>query len=414
MARSAAAWSSTLQPETTVLAMSFYEQYDERLTAHELTLVARAQEFCKGAFSDEVLAAFREGRPFAESWIRSWAAEGFLGLQARREHGGHEASFLCKVRVAQAMAEHGFAAAFAINNLQSAVTKLSRSGSDAQRENLMGAMRAGTVLSAPAMTEPSGGSDVNALQTTATRVADGWVLNGTKDWVTNGTVVRCVSLLARMEDPQGKAELATFIVPMGDAASVRREQVDVPGALSFRLGRLTFRDHFIPEWALFSEPGQALKTSMTAVNAARVHVAAMCIATLRAALREAVDYCGVRTAFGKPLLEHQGLRWELAEVAVRLEAANASVFNAARLINDNKPALTAAAAAKKFAVDTAIWGVDQCIRAMGAVGATGPHRLAMLAAEVRLAAFGDGTSEMLMDRIGKSLTKEYGSSPQSK
>lgn len=393
--------------------MNFYEQYDELLSNHELELVAKAEAFCAGAFSDELLSAYREGRPYAATWVQRWAADGFLGLQTRKEHGGHDASYLCKVRVAQTMAEHGFAAAFAINNLQNAVTKLSRSGSDAQLNELLVPMRTGAVLSAPAMTEPAGGSDLTALATTAKAVDGGWVINGTKDWVTNGMVVGCVSLLAKVEAEDGSLQIASFLTPFGDAPTVQREAIDVPGAMSFRLARVTFTDHFVPGWAMFNEPGQALKTSLAAINAARVHVAAMCVATLRAALREAVAYCDVRKAFGKTLLEHQGLRWELAEVAIRLEAANSLVLKAARLINDGKASATASAQAKKFAVDTAIWGVDQCIRAMGAVGATGAHRLAMQMAEVRLSAYGDGTNEILIDRIGKSLAKEYGQQVQS-
>ena len=91
--------------------MSFYEQYDALLTDQERQLVEKAATFCEGSFSSELLASYLEGRPFEQSWIQKWATAGFLGLQARKEHGGHEASFLCKVRIAQTMAEHGFAAA---------------------------------------------------------------------------------------------------------------------------------------------------------------------------------------------------------------------------------------------------------------------------------------------------------------
>src|SRR3546814_846350 len=124
----------------------------------------------------------------------------------------------------------------------------------------------------------------------------------------------------------------------------------------------------VPDWAEFGAQDDAFKASMAAINAARVHVGAMCTATLYSALAETVAYCSERTAFGEPLIGHQGLRWELAEVATRLEAANALVVLAARHLNDGNAAVTLAAQAKKFAVDTAIWGVDQCMRCVGAVG----------------------------------------------
>ncbi|BEP38547.1 acyl-CoA dehydrogenase family protein (plasmid) [Variovorax sp. V59] len=392
--------------------MSFYDSYDEKLAAEELALVAAAADFCQGEFSTHLLDTHTQGQPYDSAWIGKWAKAGFLGLQTPRELGGHDASFLCKIRVAQTMAEHGFAAAFAINNLQGSVTRVARLGSDKHRSELLEGLLSGGILCAPAMSEPDGGSDLGALKTCARRVDGGWSITGTKSWITNGQIIQCANLLARVTATGGGSdEIASFLVPLADGPTFSREEILMPGARSFRLSRLTFQDHFVPDWFLFSQPGQAFKASMASVNAARVHVAAMCVASTRAALGEAVGYAGSRQTFGKPLISHQGLAWELAEVSLRLEAANALVLRAALAVQTGAPALTLAAQAKKFAVDVAVWGIDQCLRAMGATGASASHRLAMLFAETRLAAYGDGSSEMLLDRIGKGLAKEYGPAP---
>ncbi|VTU21774.1 Acyl-CoA dehydrogenase, short-chain specific [Variovorax sp. PBL-H6] len=392
--------------------MAFYDSYDAMLSREEQDLVAVAGDFCEGEFSAHLLASHNKGQPYDAAWIHKWALAGFLGLQAPRELGGHDASFLCKIRVAQTMAEHGFAAAFAINNLQGAVTRVARSGSDPQRDALLQGMLSGDILCAPAMSEPGGGSDLGALTTSARRVDGGWLISGTKSWITNGQIIRCANVLSRVAGGGvGGQDIASFLVPLEDKATFRREEIHMPGARSFRLSHLIFQDHFVPEWSLFNQPGQALKAAMASVNAARVHVAAMCVASTRAALREAVDHAQSRHAFGKPLIRHQGMAWELAEVSLRLEAANALVWRAATAVQAGAPALTLAAQAKKFAVDVALWGIDQCLRAMGATGASAAHRLAMQSAETRLAAFGDGTSEMLLERIGKELAKEYGMAP---
>nr|WP_249799792.1 MULTISPECIES: acyl-CoA dehydrogenase [unclassified Bradyrhizobium] len=257
------------------------------------------------------------------------------------------------------------------------------------------------------MTEPAGGSDVSALTTTAVPVNGGWALSGTKAWMTDGLLVGGLIVLARVRDAAGAGEIASFYVPFGQAETVKRTEIVVPGARSFRLAEVAFDAHFIPDWCLIAAPGAALKASMASVNAARVHVAAMCVATLYAALCEAVDYCEGRQAFGKPLTEHQGLRWELAEVSVRLEAANALVFRAAEQIQTGGNPVALAAQAKKFAVDTALWGIDQCVRIVGATGAGAAHRLNMHFAEVRMAAYADGTNEMLLDRVGRGLSTTY-------
>lgn len=384
--------------------MSFFSQYDALLTPAERNLVERARAFCTGAFSRAVHDAHLRDEPFAREWIEKWAALGMFGLQANVEDGGQGASFLCKVRVAQEMARHGFAAAFCLNNLQGQATRISKQGSEAQRQAFLRPLMTGAMLSAPAMTEPGGGSDLGLLTTTARRVDGGWSISGTKAWVTNGTIVDAITLLARVENG---GPLATFFVPLGTGDTVRRREILMPGARSFRLATIELHDHPVPDIAMMSQPGEALRTAMEGVNAARVHVAAMAVASLHAALCEATRYCATREAFGKPLLAHQGLQWELAEVSIRLEAANALVFKAAQLVNERLPAVTTAAQCKKFAVDTAIWGIDQCIRVMGATGASSAHRLGQQLAEVRLAAFGDGTNEMMLDRIGRGLAKDY-------
>jgi len=117
--------------------MDFYHQYDTLLSAEERAHVARARQFCTGAFSEGVLAAHTSGKALPEKWIAAWAATGMLGLQAKRAHGGHEASYICKIRVAQEMARHGFAAAFCLNHHQGGVTRISQTGTPTQIERFL-------------------------------------------------------------------------------------------------------------------------------------------------------------------------------------------------------------------------------------------------------------------------------------
>jgi len=409
--------------------MRFYAAYDETLSSRERALVAAAHTFCQGEFSAHLLDAHNQGRAFDPVWITRWADAGFLGLQTPRALGGHDASFLCKIRIAQTMAEHGFAAAFALNNLQGAVTRVARAGTDAHRAEWLAGMLNGRVPCAFALSEPDGGSDLSALKTTAQRIDGGWRINGVKSWITNGQILQCANVLARVIASQDETDaddigrntndssapnqrnaenVASFLIPLHDGPTLKREDVHMPGAWAFRLAHLRFQDYRVPHGCLLHAPGHAFKLSMDAVNAARVHVAAMCVASAHAALVEAVRYGATRRAFGQPLLKHQGLAWELAEVALRLEAANALVLRAAVAVQTNTPAMTLAAQAKKFAVDLAVWGIEQCLRAMGATGASAHHRLVMLANETRLAAFADGTNEMLLNRIATALTTEYG------
>jgi len=385
--------------------MNFFDQYDAELTKHERAAVHNAREYCQGEFQEEANRAFIANEPFRRSIIDEWAALGLLGLQVDRDRGGLGASYLAKIRVAQEMARHGFAAAFCLNNMQGIATRVSKQGSEKQRAEFLDGLMQGKLVGAPSMSEPHAGSDLGQLSCKAEPVEGGWVLNGTKAWVTNGTIVDILTVLCRTPESMG-GEIASFLVDVhGD--SCRRCEILNPGARSFRLAEVTFENHFAPGWSLFYPPGEAFKSSLHSINAARVHVAAMCVATLHGAFTHALHYCGRRVAFGKPVVEHQGLRWSLADVAMNMEAANALVFRAAAAIQRGQDVTVVAAQAKTLAVATAIEGIQTCMQAMGAIGASAAHPLAMHAAEVRMGAYADGTSEMLRDRAGKSLLKTY-------
>lgn len=389
--------------------MNSFARYDELLQPSELELVGCATAFCNGDFAHEIEVAYKEGRPFDAHIIAEWAKLGMFGLQVPAEQGGHGASFICKLRVAQEMAKISFAAAFALNNMQGMATRLAKQGNQTQKDHLLKGLMAGSYVGAPAMTEPEVGSDLGALSTRATKVDGGWLLNGTKAWITNGAIANCLMVLARCDIGDGKEDIAGFLVTRGEAGTYTSSAANMPGGASFRLGEIRFKDHFVPDWGLMYEPGNAFKRSLQAINAARVHVAAMCLASLDSALETAVTYAGTeRKTFGRPLLDHQGVRWNLADVAIRLDAANALVLEAARDIEAGRGDPGLCAAAKVFATDTAKAGIDQCIQAMGAVGASSAYRLSMLQSELRLASYADGTTEMLRDRVGQGLVKRYG------
>jgi alkylation response protein AidB-like acyl-CoA dehydrogenase len=147
--------------------VTFYGPYDRHLSADERASVAKARDFCTGRFSSEAHAAYRAGQAIPETWFAKWAETGLLGLQAKTEHGGLGASFMCKIRVAQEVARHSFAMAFCVNHHQGSVTRLSKTGSERQQQELLGEMLKGRILATIAMTEPQGGSDAAAMVTAA-------------------------------------------------------------------------------------------------------------------------------------------------------------------------------------------------------------------------------------------------------
>jgi alkylation response protein AidB-like acyl-CoA dehydrogenase len=151
------------------------------------------------------------------------------------------------------------------------------------------------------------------------------------------------------------------------------------------------------------QPGEAFAKALGSINAARTHVAAMCCGVVGEALAIANDYARHRKAFGQPLIEHQGLRWKLADIATDLEAARLLTYRAANLVESGGDAISAAAMAKKVSVEMATRCLPECMQVLGANGLRSDYPIARHMLAAKIAAFADGTNEIQKDRIGRLI-----------
>ena len=373
----------------------------------EQELVERAR-----AFAEEVLA------PHAAGWERDrlavprevfgrYAHEGFSGLLVPVGRGGQGVSFGCKVRVAEAMARVCMAATFALTNIQGSIVRLIEDGTADQVARYVPGLLAGTLVCAPSLTEPEAGSDATAMTTLATKVAGGWRISGTKAWVTNGAHADLLVLYAQTVAGAGAKGIASFVVDL-HAPGVRRSCVyALMGGGAIGAAEIVLEDVFVEDGELLSAPGQAFRGAMAGITAARVHVAGMVNGVVAECLERAVEYAGERATFGRRLLEHQGLRWSLADVSMQLEASRMLTGRAADLVGGGVDATFEAAQAKCFAADMAGPAVMACMQAMGAMGLSEEQPFGRHLMAARIAAYVDGTSEMQRDRIGVMLGARY-------
>jgi alkylation response protein AidB-like acyl-CoA dehydrogenase len=381
---------------------------DLPLSQSEQALVDAATTFARDIIAPLADAWDRDGAHLPRAVITEWAALGLNTLQVSAERGGAGAGLFAKIAVAEALARVCMACSFALTNIQGSVTRIEREGTPDQIARYLPRLMTGDLVCAPSLTEPSAGSDFAAIATRATKIPGGWRLDGEKAWVTNGAFADLLVLYAQTEPGSGNKGIASFIVELG-APGVERLPPDALigggaiGAAGIRLAGV-----FVPDENLFAPPGAAFKRALRGITAARVHVAAMACATVETALRTAVDHAGRRHAFGKPLLEHQGLRWQLADIATDLEAARALTWRAARVIAAGGDAQIEAAFAKKFAAEMATRSIAACMQAMGAEGLRPRHALGRHLACARIAAYVDGTTEMQTERIGAVLRERYG------
>ena len=218
-------------------------------------------------------------------------------------------------------------------------------------------------------------------------------------------------MYAQTEPGTGAKGMASFIVDLQTAGIEKLPAYDLIGGAAIGACGIRLRRVRVADRDLFAPPGQAFKRALQGMSATRVYVSAMACAVAETALRTAVVYAAERQSFGRPLLDHQGLRWSLADVAADLEAARLLTLQGAHAVARGVDAQVEAAFAKKFSAEMAARSVIACMQAMGAVGLLPHYGFGRLMTSARIAAYVDGTTEMQNERIGAALFKRYGGLP---
>ncbi|MBM3556301.1 MAG: hypothetical protein FJX47_12205 [Alphaproteobacteria bacterium] len=376
---------------------------DLALNPAEAGLVESARAFVREVVAKEAPIWEAERRPMPKAVIADWAARGLIGYEAAPERGGVGARFRARLAIAEALAEECFGAAFCLINVHTAALRIARDGTQAHRAAFFDDLKAGRKVGGIALTEPGAGSDFAAITTLARKVEGGWRLGGEKAWATNAAIFDQVLVYAQTDPAAGGRGIAGFLVDAHAPGFVKGAPYALAGGHVIGTAGFRLEECFVPEGDLLYPPGAGFKTALRSINGARVHVAAMALGMMRKSLAVAFDYGQRRRSFGKALIEHQGLRWSLADAATDIEAARLLIARAALLVEAGGDAALAAAHAKKFAVRAAERHIAACMQVMGAEGTRADHPLGRHLACVRLAASADGTTEIQNERIGALL-----------
>ena len=376
------------------------------LSAEERALLGSAARFRHDHVAP-CAAAWDHARIVPRDSLREAARLGLTAIETPRTQGGRGAGFIAKAAIAEELARSCMAFAFSLINTQNVAARIAASGSSPQIERYLAPLLAGDLIGATSLTEPHAGSDFPAITTLARRSGAGWVLDGEKAWLTNPAIADVIITYARTDGAPGSGGIAAFLVNARAPGFERLPPYALMGGHAIGAGGFRLNGYRADEHALFYPPGEAFKRALTSINGARTYVAAMCCGLVAESLSLALDYATRRQAFGKRLIDHQGLRWSLADVATDLEAARLMTWRAADLIQRGADAILAAAQAKKFAVEMAQRRLGPCLQAMGAEGLRETHPIGRHIASARIAGYVDGTTEMQNERIGALLEKAY-------
>jgi alkylation response protein AidB-like acyl-CoA dehydrogenase len=349
-------------------------------------------------------AGWEGARRYPREAFAAAAEAGLGGLLVPGAQGGAGLSISGMADVVGTLAAADLGFAFSLvchNNLAGGIAA---NGTEAQKAAFVGPMVRGEALGAFLLTEPEVGSDAAAVRTMARRSGDGWVLNGTKAWITNGTDADVLAVYAQTEAGAGARGIAAFLVRADQPGVERGAPYHMLSGHAMGVSDISFRDVALDAEQLFYPPGEAFRKALYAIDIARIVLSRMCASMLADGLASAVAYVAERPAFGAPLSEKQGLRWMLADVATDLAAANALIDKALAAFEAEDPAMPELAAhAKKFTTRVVLSGLGQCMQAMGANGFRHDIGLARHFAAAKMTQYMDGATEIQNEVIARRL-----------
>jgi alkylation response protein AidB-like acyl-CoA dehydrogenase len=261
----------------------------------------------------------------------------------------------------------------------------------------------GEAIGAFLLTEPSAGSDATSIQTLATEKNDKFILNGTKAWVTNGVNADLLAVFVQTVPGSSAKGIAGFVIEADMPGISVRPAYNMLGNHAMGVNELTFSNCSVDAESMAFAPGAGFKAAMYGINVARFGVAAMCNGALEGGLNIALDYAKKRETFGRPIINHPGLQWQLAEVATQLEASRMLTYSTAEIIDTGEDFTIMAAHAKKFATRAAFEGLSTAMQVMGANGLLRENPLARQLSGARVTYYMDGTTEIQNVVIGRSL-----------
>ena len=332
---------------------------------------------------------------------------GFLGMTLPTAYGGRGLSYLDAVLVIEQIAGAcGVSGRIAVETNMGAVGAVMAYGTEAQKHRAAELVLSGN-KPAICITEPGAGSAATEMTTTAVSTDGGYVLNGTKHWITGAGVSRLHLIFARVKDGGEDQGIAGFLVEKDTPGLEIGRREPAMGMRGIPEGEIICRDLFVPDTGLLVPPAgvrRGFAALMTAYNGQRVGAASVALGVATGAYDLAVAHAGQREQFGRPIAEFQGLQWMIADMAIGLNAARAMVYGAAASAPANGfPDRVAAAQAKVLAAETAIKVTNDALQIHGAAGYSRNHPLERMARDARMFTIGGGTSQVLRTQIAEGV-----------
>lgn len=379
------------------------------LSEDERLVVAAVREFVDKDVKP-VVRELEHANTYPEALIERMKRLGIFGLAVPEEYGGTPVSTSCYVLVTEELARGWMSLAGAMGGHTVVAKLLLRFGTEEQKRRWLPRLATGEVRATMALTEPGGGSDLQAMRTLARRTADGYVVNGSKTWITNSRRSGLIALLCKTDPDATPAHrgISVLLVEHGPGLTVSR---DLPklGYKGVESCELSFEDHRAPADAVLGGvEGQGFAQMMKGLETGRLQVAARALGVGRAALEDSLAYAQQRESFGKPIWRHQSIGNYLADMATSLSAARHLTLHAAREADAGRRVDMEAGMAKLFASETAMQIALNAVRIHGGYGYSTEFDVERYFRDAPLMIVGEGTNEIQRNVIVRQLVERGG------
>jgi len=367
------------------------------------SIVQTLRDFCEAEIRPNVMR-WDEAQEFPREVFRKLGELGFLGVLFPEEYGGADLSYMDYAAIVEEVScvDPSIALSLAAHNSLGS-NHLFQFGTDAQRRKYMPKLTSGEWLAAWGLTEAEAGSDSSGTKTTAVRDGNEWVLNGSKNFITNASVGALAILMAVTDRAKGNRGISAFVVELDNPGIRVGKKENKLGMRASDTCTLVMEDCRVPSDALLGEEGAGWVDSMKILDGGRISIAALSVGLARGAYEASLKYAKERRQFGRPICEFQAIQFYLSEMATEIDAARLLTQRAAAAKDAGEIVTRFSAQAKLYASEIAVRVTDLGIQIHGGYGFTKDFPVEKYYRDVKLCTIGEGTSEIQKLVIAKQL-----------
>lgn len=379
---------------------------DFQLTDEQLQLRKSLREFAEREISPHVME-WDEVSQFPLEIIKQLGKMGVLGIIFPPEYGGAGLGYIEYVIAVEELSRVDGSVGIIVaahNSLCS--NHIFLAGNEAQKRKYISKLATGEFIGAWGLTEPGSGSDAGGARMSAIRKGGGWLLNGTKTFITNGHYADVMVVIAVTDKTAHTHGLSAFVVEKGTPGFRPGKKENKLGLRASDTSELIFEDCFVPCDALLGKEGDGFIDAMRVLDGGRISIAALGLGMAQGAYEAALRYSKQRSQFGKTISEFQAIQWKLADMATEIDAARLLTMRAASMKDNGRKTTLESSMAKLFAGEVAVRCANECVQIHGGYGFIKDYPAEKFYRDVKLCTIGEGTSEIQRLVIARQILKD--------